>query len=174
MIKVCRFRVSQMSPCSFCSEHSADSTLWCLSDWKFTEVGSSWPLDLVIEANQSDQTLYGWGSVVRASTSVASSARNMSGWWLLHFKISVQSCGSFSSQKQGFKKPTIAVGDTGWQETWPLTLPFEAFFSFEVQLCGLHGVLSPIITITCQSSSLMCFSSSYPAKIVMSPWTNWP
>lgn len=82
MIKVCRFRVSQMSPCSFCSEHSTDSRLWCLSDWKFTEVGSSWPLDLVMEANQSDQTLYGWGSVVRASTSVASSARNMSGWWL--------------------------------------------------------------------------------------------
>lgn len=119
-----------MLSCLFCSDCSSDSRLWSSCDWKFTEVGSSSPLDLMTEPNQSDQSPYGWGSVVRASTSVAGSARNMSGWWLNDCCILKFECNHVALflTKTGFRNPPSLLETRGGRFCSCLR-----FFSFEVQ-----------------------------------------
>ncbi len=132
---------AEILSCLFCSVCHSILDCGVSSDWKFTEVSSSSPLDLMTEPNQSDQSPYGWGSVVRACTSVPGSARNMSGWWLNDCHILTFQCNHVALflTKTGFRNPPSLL-ETRRRGRFCSCL---RFFSFEVQFLRLVCCIVP-------------------------------
>lgn len=147
-----------MSSCLFRSDRSSESRLWCSSDWKFI-VGCRSPLDVMTKPNQR------WGSVVCASTSLASWGRNMSGRRLNDCRVFKFQCNheALFLTKTGFWNPPALLETRGGIKHGHFCYCLR-FFSFEVQffwfVCSIVPSASPPVCWSCQEWLIaFCFSS---------------